>query len=329
MTSPVDEFEQIAKLLRPLTDGAPEALDLLDDAAVIPSRPGYDLVISKDAMVEGVHFLPDDPLDLVAGKLLRANLSDLAAKAAEPYAYLLATAWSPRCGWAEREAFAAGLRGDQDLFGLRLIGGDTVATPGPLTLSLTVLGWVPAGRMVRRGGARAGDMLMVSGTIGDGWLGLDAASGGLPGLSAADRDWLADRYRRPQPRLALREALLAHATAAADVSDGLIADAGHIGEASGLAVEIDLDAVPLSEAATKWTAAQPDQAAALTSLATGGDDYEIVCTVAPEDAGAFQAMSQAAGVAMTRIGRVAVGDGVTVLQNEQPLTISRTGYRHR
>ena len=329
VTSPVDEFEQIAKLLRPLTDGAPEALDLLDDAAVIPSRPGYDLVISKDAMVEGVHFLPDDPLDLVAGKLLRANLSDLAAKAAEPYAYLLATAWSPRCGWAEREAFAAWLRGDQDLFGLRLIGGDTVATPGPLTLSLTVLGWVPAGRMVRRGGARAGDMLMVSGTIGDGWLGLDAARGGLPGLSAADRDWLADRYRRPQPRLALREALLAHATAAADVSDGLIADAGHIGEASGLAVEIDLDAVPLSEAATKWTAAQPDQAAALTSLATGGDDYEIVCTVAPEDAGAFQAMSQAAGVAMTRIGRVAVGDGVTVLQNEQPLTISRTGYRHR
>ena len=146
----VDEFEAIARLLRPLADGAPEALGLADDAAVIPARPGFDLIVSKDAMVEGVHFLAGDPLDGVARKLLRANLSDLAAKGADPYAYLLAAAWPARCGWPERALFAQGLRQDQDLFGLKLIGGDTSSTPGPLTLSVTILGWTPAGAMVRR-----------------------------------------------------------------------------------------------------------------------------------------------------------------------------------
>ena len=163
-----DEFETIARLLRPLTGGAPEALNLADDAAVIPSRPGFDLVVSKDALVCGVHFLPDDPLDLVARKLLRVNLSDLAAKAAEPYGYFLAVAWPENTGWPERERFAAGLAKDQDLFGLRLFGGDTVATPGPLTLSVTIIGWVPQGRMVRRSGAQPGDHLLVSGEIDDG-----------------------------------------------------------------------------------------------------------------------------------------------------------------
>ena len=154
--SPVDEFDHIAGLLRPLTGGAPEALGLMDDAAALPSRPGFDLVVTTDTLVEGVHFLASDPLEAVARKLLRVNLSDLAAKAAVPYGYFLNAAWSDRCGWDERRAFAAGLAADQAAFGLVLMGGDTTRTPGPLVFSVTALGWVPAGAMVRRGGARAG-----------------------------------------------------------------------------------------------------------------------------------------------------------------------------
>ena len=246
---PADEFETIARLFRPLTRGAPEALDLLDDAAVLPGRPGFDLVITKDAVVQGVHFLPDDPLDLVARKLLRVNLSDLAAKAAEPFGYLLAVAWPKG---ADREAFARGLAQDGEAFGLVLLGGDTVSTPGPLTASVTMLGWVPEGRMVKRFGARPGDLLVVSGTIGDGVLGLAAASWEFEDAA------LADRYRLPQPRLELREALRAHAHAAVDVSDGLLADAGHIAKASGCAVRVELERVPLSASARDWLGGRTD-----------------------------------------------------------------------
>ena len=268
-----DEFGQIAELFRPLTRGAPEAFELLDDAAAIPSRPGFDLVVTKDAMVEGVHFLAGEAPDLIARKLLRVNLSDLAAKGAEPYGYFLVTAWPRDFGWRRRRAFARGLAEDGETFDLVLLGGDTVSTPGPLTVSVTLLGWVPSGLMVRRGGGRAGDLLMVSGTIGDGWLGLQAARGELD-----DPDgWLAGRFRLPQPRLDLRAELRSMATAAADVSDGLIADAGHIARASGLGFHIELDRVPLSGPARRWLAGRADRAAALLALASGGDDYEVVC----------------------------------------------------
>ena len=275
-----DEFGQIARLFRPLTQGVAEAFDLMDDAAAIPSRPGYDLVITKDALVEGVHFLPWEGPDLIARKLLRVNLSDLAAKGADPYGYFLATAWSPGFGWPERQAFADGLRVDGEAFGIVLLGGDTVSTPGPLTLSVTMLGWVPAGRMVRRGGAKLGDLVLVSGPIGDGGLGLMAAKGEIEDPQGA----LARRYRLPEPRLDLRAGLLAQANAAADISDGLIADAGHIAEASGLGLRLDLDKLPLSADATGWLAAQADRAEGLRQLASFGDDYEIVCTASPEAA---------------------------------------------
>jgi thiamine-monophosphate kinase len=307
----VDEFEAIARLLRPLAEGAPEALGLRDDAAVVPSRPGFDLVITKDAMVEGVHFLQDDPPDLIARKLLRVNLSDLAAKGAEPYGYFLAAAWPARFGWPERERFAAGLAQDQARFGLKLMGGDTVSTPGPLTLSATLLGWVPTGRTVLRSGARPGDRLLVSGTIGDGVLGLKAARGEL------DDAWLADRYRLPEPRLDLTDALRANATAAADVSDGLIADAGHIAEASGVALLIELERVPLSAPAKAWLEAQPDPGAALVQLTTGGDDYEVVCT-APAGH----------GLPLTEIGVVIAGEGVETRFSGRALEIARKGWRH-
>lgn len=313
------EFEAIARLMRPLAAGAPGALDLLDDACVVPSRPGFDLVISKDAMVAGVHFPPDLPRDQVARRLLRTNLSDLAAKAAEPFGYLLALAWPQGTAWAEREAFARGLAEDGATFGLALLGGDTVTTPGPLTVSATILGWVPARAMVRRGGARAGDLLAVSGVIGDGGLGL--AQVGL-----ADPDpWLLDRYRLPTPRLGLREALRACATAAADVSDGLVADAGHLATASGLALDIELADLPLSAPAATWLAGQGDRADGLARLATSGDDYEVVCAVAPEGLAQMQAL---ADVPLTVVGRFSEGQGVRVTADGRPVRLARAGYSH-
>ena len=316
------EFDDIARLFRPLAFGAPEALNLQDDAAVIPSRPGYDLVVTKDAVVEGVHFLPGDAPPDIARKLLRVNLSDLAAKGAEPYAAFLAVAWPSGWGEGARAVFAAGLGEDLQRFGVVLLGGDTVSTPGPLTASLTALGWVEAGRMVRRSGARPGDSLLVSGTIGDGGLGLLAAQGGLPDLAPGERLHLLKRYRLPSPRLDLRAALLAHAAAAADVSDGLLADAGHIGEASGVGLVLRLDDLPLSTAASAWLASQADQAAARAWLASAGDDYEIVCTARSEAVPALVA----AGFA--EIGEVVEGQGTEASVEGRPQAIAGAGWTH-
>ncbi|MCC7266040.1 MAG: thiamine-phosphate kinase [Caulobacteraceae bacterium] len=324
MSAP-DEFEQIARLFRPLTRGAPEALDLKDDAAVLPQRPGYDLVVTKDAIVEGVHFLPDDPPELVARKLLRVNLSDLAAKGAEPFGYFLAVGWPKTFDAAARTAFAEGLRADGERFDISLLGGDTVSTTGPWFASLTALGWVPTGRMVRRGGARPGDVVLVSGQIGEGWLGLKAARGEIADPDGA----LAARYRTPEPRLALREALIAHATAACDVSDGLIADVGHIAEASGVSVGIDLEHVPISPAGEAWLAKQPDEQAARIALAISGDDYEIVCTCAPGAEAGFKAVAAERRVVLTPIGRVREGKGVSATFNGQPVDVGRGGFQHR
>lgn len=316
------EFDDIARLFRPLAFGAPEALDLQDDAAVLPSRPGYDLVITKDAVVEGVHFLPDDSPPDVARKLLRVNLSDLAAKGAEPYAAFLAVAWPAGTRQGARELFAAGLGEDLARFGVVLLGGDTVSTSGPFWASLTALGWVEAGRMVRRGTARPGDRLLVSGVIGDGGLGLLAAQGELAQLSDTDRTRLFKAYRVPEPRLDLRAALLAHARAAADVSDGLLADAGHIGEASGTGVSIRLERLPLSEAASAWLALQPDEARARAWLASAGDDYQIICAAG---AGAAAALVTAG---FTEIGEVSEGQGVRASFKGRPVGFADGGWTH-
>jgi thiamine-monophosphate kinase len=324
----LDEFDQIAKVFRPLTFGAPEALDLMDDAAVIAGRPGFDLVITKDAMVEGVHFLSHDPLDLTARKLLRVNLSDLAAKGATPCGYFLAIAWPPGSSEAQRRLFADGLRVEQVAHGFPLLGGDTVSTPGPLTASVTLLGWVEAGRMVKRSGACAGDIVLVSGVIGDAGLGLRAARGEFDALGADAVAYLADRYRLPSPRLALSAALLGHASAAADVSDGLLADAGHIGEASGLGLVIDLERLPISPAAQLWLAQQPDPIAAYAALATFGDDYEVVCTAAPASLDALLAAATEAGTPLTPIGEARAGRGVSARWRDMEIAVERTGWRH-
>jgi thiamine-monophosphate kinase len=314
--SGLDEFDEIGRLFRPLTRGDARALDLMDDAAVIPSRRGYDLVVTKDAIIEGVHFPAGEAPDLVARKLARVNLSDLAAKAAEPFGAFLAIGWPESYGPRERERFAMGLAADLETFGVNLLGGDTTVTPGPMTASLTALGWVPEGRMLKRSGARPGDRLLVSGAIGDGALGLAAVMGEIPDPNG----YLAFRYRLPEPRLDLRATLRRVATAAADVSDGLIADARHIAQASGVRLIVDLDRIPLSGAAATWLEGRADIPAALLRLGGGGDDYEIVCTMP-------SGVRKPAG--FTVIGDVIEGEGVEVRAAGRVVEPGPGGWLHR
>ena len=321
-----DEFETIERLFRPLAH--PQwARGLIDDVAAMPSRPGYDLILTKDAMVEGVHFLPDDPLDTVAKKLLRVNLSDLAAKGAEPFGYLLACFWPVESGWLEREAFAAGLAEDQAKFGVHLLGGDTVVTPGPASFSLTALGWAPKGRAVARTGAQPGDLVVVTGMIGDGFLGLKAARGEI-GLEDERVAALLAHYRTPEPRTDFALAVREHAAAALDVSDGLIADMGHMARASGVGIVIDLEKLPLSRAATAWLETRVDPLAALTDLATGGDDYEIVMAVPPGAWGSLKREADERHLRLTVLGAAAEGEGVTVRYGGEIIPVTRTGWRH-
>ena len=322
MSAAPDELDWIAAL-RPLTRGAPAALGLMDDVAVLPSRPGFDLVISEDAMVEGVHFLDGEAADIVARRLLRTNLSDLAAKAAEPFGYTLMTAWPGGRPWSDRQAFIRGLAEDGERFGLTLLGGDTTATPGPLTVSATVFGWVPARAAVLRSGAKVGDALVVCGAIGDGALGLEAALGRLEDPSGV----LARHYRLPEPLLGLREALRDYANAAADVSDGLLADASHIAQASGCRASIELGDAPLSAPTRAWLEAQPDRVLALLRLASAGDDYALVC--AASDGGALVRAASVAGVTAAVVGAFVAGDGLKATCGGAPIEVSELGWRHR
>jgi len=317
-----DEFRLIADLFAPLAAGFPGALGLKDDAALLAAEAGTETVVTVDAMVAGVHFLPDDLPELIARKLVRVNLSDLAAKGAVPFAVLLAAAFPQRIDddWLRR--FAAGLAEDLTRFAVALIGGDTVATPGPLTLSLTALGRVAAGRALLRSQAQLGDTIWVSGTIGDGFLGLAAARGALTGLDQADVATLADRYHLPRPRTTLGPALIGVAHAAMDVSDGLVQDLGHICRASAVAAVIEAERVPLSAAAQATNSP-------LASLLTGGDDYELLFTAPFRAAAALTRIGEAAGVPLTAIGRIVAGEGVTVVDAAgQALAIGQGGWRH-
>lgn len=323
-----DEFETIRRLLTPLATD-PAARGLRDDAAVLTPPAGRTLVLTHDTIVAGVHFWPDDPPDLIARKLLRVNLSDLAAKGAEPFGYLMSCAWAERCDWAWRESFVQGLATDQTAFGLALLGGDTVSTPGPLTLGATLIGWGRPGQTPNRSGAGPGDILLVSGTIGDGGLGLMASGDAGTGFASADADWLLDRYRLPRPRLELSDLIATEATASADVSDGLIADIGHIARASGVMIEISLDAVPLSPSAERWLSRQADAATGLLYLAAAGDDYEIALTVRPDRVETVKAAAARLGCPVVEIGHVRAGKGMVVTWNGREQIVTRPGWRHR
>ncbi|MEE8535713.1 MAG: thiamine-phosphate kinase [Kiloniellales bacterium] len=322
------EFDLIARYFAPLAQGAPGADGLCNDAALFEPNRREDLVLTLDTMVEGVHFLPDDPPDLIGRKLLRVNLSDLAAMGARPRGYLLSTAFAgaPEAAWLE--SFTAGLAADQREFGLVLLGGDTVATPGPLTLTVVALGEVPRAKALRRGGARAGDRIYVSGTIGDGALGLRVLRGELTRLPARAGAALAERYRLPRPRVALGRALAEGglASAALDISDGLIADLGHIARGSGLGAVIEAGRVPLSDPAKAALAADPELRLAVL---TGGDDYELLFTVAPENGDAVAELALALDLPLTQIGHMAKAEGLRVIdETGAPVPVPGGGWTH-
>ncbi len=315
------EFDFIARYLRPLAAGHPAALDLGDDAALLEPAPGTQLVIAKDALVEGVHFLAHDPAELIAKKLLRVNLSDLAAMGATPLGYLMALA-RPKAltpEWLAR--LVTGLADAQALYGLALLGGDTVGTPGPLTLSVTMLGEVPRGQALRRSGARVGDDLYVSGTLGDAALGLKVLQGRLS-VSMTASDYLIERYRLPEPRIALGLALRGLAHAAIDVSDGLVADLGHIAERSGIGAELWAERLPLSAATARLRGA-------LEAALTGGDDYELLFTAHPEQRPAVEAVARELDLPISLIGRIDASQTVRVLDSHgQTLPIASAGWQH-
>jgi len=325
MPSRPGEDEIIARFFAPLA--GPAGLGLKDDAALIHPPAGSDLVLTTDALVAHVHFFADDPPGLIARKALRVNLSDLAAKGARPLGFVLSLAlpadW--RTEWLA--AFAAGLAADSAAYGCPLVGGDTVATPGPLMLSIAAFGVVPAGRMVARSGARAGDRLYVTGAIGDCAIGLRLRMGKGPALSQSARQFLIDRYLLPEPRLALVPAMLSHARGGMDVSDGFVGDLTKMLAASGVTARIPIYRLPLSPAARAAIAADPDL---FVLAATGGDDYELLASVAPESAVAFEADAASAGVRVTCVGNAVEGAAPPcfVGPDGEPVTFARRSYSH-
>ena len=325
---PSAEDSLIARYFKPLASDA-GALALTDDAAILKSC-GDDIVVTTDAIVEGVHFLPDDPPDTIARKALRVNLSDLAAKGATPAGFVLTLALRA-ADEAWLAPFARALGEDAAAFGCPLLGGDTVSTPGPLMISVTAFGRVPQGRMVRRNGAKAGDRVMVSGTIGDAALGLaflkrDAMATAL----AADdgiRGMLVERYRIPQPRVALAQAVRDHASAAMDVSDGLAGDLAKLCAVSGVSAIVNAPTMPFSGGLAMLI----DQYCGVLELAvSGGDDYEILCTIPENRFESFVHAATLAGVPVSSIGIIIAGTQVPRFIDGQgaEIVLPRLSYSH-
>ena len=320
------EFDLIDRFFKPLSRAVPGAFALGNDGALLTPPAGSGLVVTKDLMVAGVHYQEGEEPSILARRLLRVNLSDLAAMGATAHSYALGLALPADVGDAWVEAFAEGLARDQDEFGVTLIGGDTVATRGPEVLSLTAFGIAENGACLPRAGAREGDDIYTSGTIGDATLGLRALQGGLAALSPDDRAALTARFRLPEPRLALGAALVGLATCAIDVSDGLVADLGHLCAESGVAARVRADAVPLSDPARRALTAGE---AGVADLVTGGDDYELLFCAPPSARGDIDALGRRLGLALSRIGAIEPGQGVTVLGTDgQPLALGRAGYTH-
>jgi thiamine-monophosphate kinase len=317
----------IARYFRPLATD-PGAFHLDDDTAAL-KPDGNDIVVTTDAIVEGVHFLPDDPPDTVARKALRANLSDLAAKGAMPAGFVLTLALrSTDEAWLQ--PFATALGEDATQFACPLLGGDTVSTPGPLMVSVTAFGRVPPGKMVHRSGARPGERVVVTGTIGDAALGLAILRGGKVHAAASEkaaREVLVGRYRVPQPRVALAEIVRDHASASMDVSDGLAGDLAKLCRVSGVSAVIELEQVPLSGAARDLVSRG---VVGLETLIAGGDDYEILCTMAEDRVEPFAQAAQRAGVAVSSIGTVVAGSASPKFIDKEgrEIALERQSYSH-
>jgi thiamine-monophosphate kinase len=324
------EDRLIARYFKPLAKH-PGAFGLTDDAAAIAPPPGCDLVLKTDGIVAGVHFFPDDPPDSVGKKALRVNLSDLAAKGARPLGFLLTLALPEAIGDAWLEPFARGLGADAELFACPLFGGDTDRTGGPITISIAVFGAVPPGKMVRRAGAKPGDRVVVTGTIGDAALALrlrcDPSAARRWRLTREQADHLRSRYLVPQPRLAIAAALRSHASAAMDVSDGLAGDLAKLCRVSGVATEIEVARLPLSDAARAALAREP---ALIETIVTGGDDYEVLACVPAEGVEPLRREASANGVAVTEIGTVTAGQGQARFlgADGEPLALARPSFSH-
>ncbi|RIA55198.1 thiamine-phosphate kinase [Dichotomicrobium thermohalophilum] len=332
----MDEEDIIRTYFAPLAAGLPGAFDLKDDAAALAPPPDTDLVVTTDALVAGVHFLPDDPPADVAAKALGVNLSDLAGKGADPLAYTLSVSLPtpPSANWLA--GFRDGLAALQEAHGIQLIGGDTTCSPTAVMLSIAAFGTVPAGRMVRRSTARVGDLLYASGTIGDAALGLYVATKDKRtdkwGLDLEAQNDLLSRYRRPQPRTNLARVVRDFATAGLDISDGLVIDAARLCRTSGVSTTMRVENVPLSRAARDCLHADPD---CLETILTGGDDYELLFTVPPQRVDALCGAAEAAGTPVHCVGEITgpatqqEASPVTVIGNDgAPLHLAHSGYTH-
>jgi thiamine-monophosphate kinase len=319
------EFALIAELFAPLATSR-HAFGLKDDAATLPRRAGQDIVVTTDAIVSGVHFLEADAPDTIAKKALRVNLSDLAAKGAAPAGYLMALSLPPGIEMKWLRLFARGLADDQKLFGVSLFGGDTTSAPDTLTVVITAFGHVPRGQMIRRSGAKAGDLVFVTGSIGDGGGGLAVEQGDGKWLARSMRDHLLHRFRVPQPRTKIGPLLRGVASAALDVSDGLIADLGHIAETSKVRIVVDAAAVPRSGA---LHALWGDGNDAVVRALTSGDDYEIAFSAPPRAEKKIMAAAAKSGVTVSRIGHVEKGEGVILRDvRGKRLAVPVAGWTH-
>ena len=324
------EDDLVREFLAPLAAGFEGALALADDCARFAATPGTELILKTDPVVAGVHFFADDDPADIAWKALAVNVSDLAAKGATPRIYLMALSLpeAPTRPWMAK--FATGLAEAQRAFGMHLAGGDTDRTPGHFSIAMTVIGEVSAGRMVRRGAARVGQAVYVSGTLGDSALGLalrmDRALAARLGLTADEAAHALGRYLRPQPRIGLATALRDHASAAMDLSDGLLKDLGRMCRASGVGARVQVDRMPLSSAMRRALAADPSR---LSAAIAAGDDYEILATVEPDACAAFEAVAAAGGIAVTRVGEIMAGADVQVLGSDgMPISLARQGWDH-
>jgi thiamine-monophosphate kinase len=319
------EDRLIAELFAPLATH-PGALALTDDAAFLTAEPGTDIVLTTDGLIAGVHFFRDDDARDVARKALRVNLSDLTAKGAAPRGFLVSLALPKDIGMDWLKRFVQGLREDSETYKCALLGGDTDRTPGPLSVSVAMVGAVPKGTMVRRAGAKPGDLIFVTGSIGDAALGLQLRKGANWILSDAQREHLLSRYLLPQPRNALADAVRTYASASMDVSDGLVGDLTKLCRVSKVAGQIDVARIPLSDPARAAIAA--DSTMRETAL-TGGDDYEILCTVRPDRAAAFRAAAESGNVPVTEIGTITSGQGAEFLDaGGKALTFCKLAFSH-